>query len=146
MLTNSIFLWMMDIVDTGRFTNYSCHSPNTSRVSLDVIRKQVVGLFHLVNTGWFLLLSLESEKCNTSCYPITPRLLPLPLETGMSNTSSQVGKQENTNRVLRIGQRVRNPNWKSVTENRKGECQHCSQWKIRLIAFKGTVQQNLRWV
>jgi hypothetical protein len=55
--------------------------------TVGVRESQVVQLFHHTNTCGFLLLPLESRKCDTSGLPITPT--PAAMEIGEDTTFNQ---------------------------------------------------------
>jgi hypothetical protein len=62
-------------------------APMGAGEALDVIRRQVVQLFHQINTGEFLLLLVGSGQCDISHLLITPRDTPTPpYGTGERNT------------------------------------------------------------
>jgi hypothetical protein len=65
-----------------------------AEVALDVIGRQLLQLLHHTNTGGFLLLLLESGKCNTICLPFITRRFPFAHGNRKSNTFNQFGNKE----------------------------------------------------
>jgi hypothetical protein len=85
--------------------------------AVDVIGRQLVQLFHLANTGGFLLLPLECGKWDTGSIPTKPRNFNPPLETGKSNNyNRKTWKQIPTGWRMRgryREQKVENRRWKT---------------------------------
>ncbi len=86
-----LFYWTATSVESSCFQMSSVKSSVIAGVSLDVLRHQVEQLFYHVNTSEFVLLFLESGKCDTTCssFQYHPQLLKPLVDIGKSNTFNQ---------------------------------------------------------
>jgi hypothetical protein len=75
-VTNPFLLIKVAGVDFSQLLISTCWSLKVADVAQDVIRRRLVQLFHITNTGRFLQLPLESRKCDISPLPIAPRATP----------------------------------------------------------------------